>query len=69
MSPVCFDAVDEVMNHAVADFITQLEVVHKNMTHGLSFQQLMKEQKQKSAVIQRHFYPQNIDLFLTDTKR
>lgn len=42
VSPMCFDAVDEMMDHAVADLVTQLEVVHKDVTHCLSFQQLVK---------------------------
>lgn len=43
MSSVRFDAVDEVMDDAVADLITQLIVVHKDVTHRLSFQQLEKK--------------------------
>ena len=40
VSPVRFDAVDEVMDHAVADLVAQLVVVHKDVTHRLRLQQL-----------------------------
>ena len=45
MSPVRFDAVDEVVNHAVTDLIAQQVVVHKDVTHRLSFKQLVKKQE------------------------
>lgn len=45
MSPVCFNAVDKMMDHAVADLITQLVVVHKDVAHCLSFQQLVNNMK------------------------
>ena len=53
MSPVCLDAVDEVMNHTVADFIAQLEVAHEDVAHRLSFQQLGKEQQEPSLSLKR----------------
>lgn len=51
MSPVCFDAVDKMMDHAVADLITQLVVVHKDVTHRLSFQQLADSVKSCTDLI------------------
>lgn len=43
--PVCFDAVDKVMDHTVTDLVAQIVVVHKDVTHCLSFQQLVTKQK------------------------
>ena len=40
VSPVCFNAVDKVMDHTVADLIAKLEVVHEDVAHRLCFQQL-----------------------------
>lgn len=34
------NAVHKVVNHAVADVVAKLVVVHEDVTHGLSFQQL-----------------------------
>lgn len=45
MSSMCFNAVDKMMDHAVADLIAQLVVVHKDVTHCLGFQQLVKNMK------------------------
>ena len=42
VSPVCFNAVDEVMDHTVTDLVAQLVVVHKDVTHRLRLQQLGK---------------------------
>lgn len=42
VSSVCFNAVDEMMDHAVADLIAQQVVVHEDVTHRLSFKQLVK---------------------------
>lgn len=41
MFSVCFDAVDEVMDHAVADLIAKLVVVHEDVAHRLRLQQLL----------------------------
>lgn len=41
VTAVRFDAMDKVMDHAVADVIAKLEVVHEDVTHGLGFQQLV----------------------------
>lgn len=40
MPSVGFNAVDEVMDHAVADLIAKLVVVHEDVAHRLCFQQL-----------------------------
>lgn len=45
MSSMCFNAVDKMMDHAVADLIAQLVVVHKDVTQCLGFQQLVKNMK------------------------
>lgn len=42
MSSVRFDAVDKMMDHPLTDLIAQLVVVHKDVAHRLSFQQLEK---------------------------
>lgn len=42
--PMCFNAVDKVMDHTVTDLIAQIVVVHKNVMHCLSFQQLVTKQ-------------------------
>lgn len=42
MSAVCFNAVDKMMDHTVADIIAQLVVVHEDVTHRLGFQQLVR---------------------------
>lgn len=41
MAAVRLNAVDKVVDHAVADVVAELEVVHEDVTHGLSFQQLV----------------------------
>lgn len=41
MSSVCFNAVDKVMDNAVADLIAQLVVIHEDVAHRLCFQQLL----------------------------
>lgn len=41
MFSVCFNAVDEVMDHAFADLIAKLVVVHEDVAHRLCFQQLL----------------------------
>lgn len=48
VSPMCFNAVDKVMNHTVTDLIAQLVVVHEDVTHCLSFQQLGGEKKRSN---------------------
>ena len=45
VSPVRLNAVDKMMDHAVADLIAQLVVVHKDVMHSLGFQQLSMVQK------------------------
>lgn len=40
MAAMCLNAVHKVVNHAVADVVAKLVVVHEDVTHGLSFQQL-----------------------------
>lgn len=42
VSSMRFNAVDKMMDHTLADLIAQLVVVHKDVTHCLSFQQLVR---------------------------
>lgn len=37
ITAVCFDAVDEVLNHTLIDLTAQLEVVHEDVLHGYGF--------------------------------
>lgn len=65
VSPVCFDAVDEVMDHAVADLVAQLVVVHKDVTHRLRLQQL-GENTEDLYNVSKRIYLQNRK---TETKK
>jgi hypothetical protein len=40
VSDVCLDAVNEMLDHIIAQFAAQLGIVLKNGTNRLSFQQL-----------------------------
>lgn len=37
VAPVCFDAVDKVLDHALVYLAAQLEVVHEDVLHGDGF--------------------------------
>lgn len=37
VAPVCFDAVDKMLNHTLIDLTAQLEVVHEDVLHGDGF--------------------------------
>lgn len=56
VSSVCLDAVDKMMDHAVADLIAQLVVVHKDVTHCLSFKQLVKYRRSDSVSWRKIIY-------------
>lgn len=64
---MCFDAVDKVMNHTVTNLIAQLVVVHKDVTHCLSFQQLVK--KQDSVFHSDHFHTNRMLIHLCNRKK
>ena len=49
MAAVGLDGVDEVVHHAVADVVTQLEVVHEDVAHGLRLQQLTRREGTQRA--------------------
>ena len=46
VSPVGLSAVDEVLHHAFIDLTAQLEVVHEDVLHGDSLQELGKQENQ-----------------------
>lgn len=55
-SAMCFNAVDKVMDHTVTDFIAQIVVVHKDVTHRLSFQQLLETKQQQCGLFYKSFF-------------
>ena len=44
VAAVGLNGVDEVVHHAVANVVTQLEVVHEDVPHGLRLQQLPRRE-------------------------
>lgn len=55
-SAMCFNAVDKVMDHTVTDLIAQIVVVHKDVTHRLSFQQLLETKQQQCGLFYKSFF-------------
>lgn len=54
MFSMCFNAVDEVMDHAVADLIAKLVVVHEDVSHRLCFQQLVSPQMGEMEILKKN---------------
>lgn len=53
MFSVCFNAVDKVMDHAVADLIAKLVVVHEDVAQRLCFQQLVRPQMGEMEILKK----------------
>lgn len=48
-----FNAVDEVMDHTVADLVAKLVVVHENVAHRLCFQQLWSPRMREMEILKK----------------
>lgn len=54
MFSACFNAVDEVMDHAVADLIAKQVVVHEDVAHRLCFQQLLSPRMGEMEILKKN---------------
>ena len=43
VSAMSLDAVNKMVDHTVTDIVAQIEVVHEDVAHGLSLQELERE--------------------------